>query len=217
MKYEFIEARYTGEIKIEPKEIEKLDTLVYLGGSVQFLSSLNTIKKEIEKQNKKVQLIQGFHSFNEGQILGCDVPKLDFPGCVLIVSTGLFHGKAGLLSNNKTFVLNPITGKIVKLEVNHKKIKGLYLKFLMSKSIGIIISTKKGQYYTKRIEELEKKYPEKEFYKIITDIVNLESLVDFSYIDFFVNTACPRMMDDLDKIEIPILNIDIALDYEKIF
>lgn len=220
MKYEFVEAKYTGETSLDSKELKKLDDLVYLSGSVQFLDYLKSVKKELESLNKKVVLLQGTHSFHEGQILGCDIPKLESisdQGCVLIVSTGLFHGKAGILSNNKTFVLNPITGKIAKLEVNSKKIKGLYLKFLMSKSVGIIISTKKGQYYTKRIEELEKKYPDKEFYKIITDNINPVALEDFSYLGFYVNTACARMMDDLDKFQKPLLNIDIVLDYEKIF
>ena len=220
MKYEFIEAKYTGETQLNVKELEKLDDLIYLSGSVQFLDYLSSVKEKLESINKKVVLLQGNHSFYNGQILGCDIPKLENiseQGCVLIVSTGLFHGKAGILSNNKTFVLNPITGKITKLEVNSKKIKGLYLKFLMAKSVGIIISTKKGQYYTKRIEELEKKYPDKEFYKIITDNINPATLEDFSYLDFYVNTACARMMDDLDKFQKPILNIDIVLDYETIF
>ncbi|MBN2881327.1 diphthamide synthesis protein [Candidatus Woesearchaeota archaeon] len=214
MKIEFVESKYLGSYKILKSELAKcgFTDVVYLGSSVQFLDCISSVSSILESLGKKVVLLTGSHSSLNGQILGCDIPNVF--GSVLVIGTGDFHGLAGVLNNSSSFVLNPITGKIRKLESSFN-IKGRYLKFLTSKNVGIIIATKPGQYYVKRIAELEAKFPSHNYYKIMMESVDASVLEDFNYIDFFVNTACPRIQDDYSKFTKPILNIDHVLDFEK--
>lgn len=83
------------------------------------------------------------------------------------------------------------------------------LSFMSSKEIGVLISTKPGQYKIKKAYELEDKFPEKKIYFLLFNTLNYSGLENFPFIECFVNTACPRISyDEADKIRKPIINID---------
>jgi len=89
-----------------------------------------------------------------------------------------------------------------------KRQKAAYSKFLMSKKIGVLITTKPGQSYYKYSKQLKKKYTGKEFYFIAFDTINFESLEDFPFIECWVNTACPRIgWDDTKRASKPIVDL----------
>ena len=85
-------------------------------------------------------------------------------------------------------------------------------KFHTSKEIGLLISTKPGQYNLKAAKQLEKKYPKKKFYFMLFDTLDFTQLENFPFIDCYVNTACPRISyDDYEKSEKKIIDISLIL------
>ena len=65
------------------------------------------------------------------------------------------------------------------------------MKFLSSKTIGLLVSTKIGQEskaYLKIAEKIEK--INKNVYIFLTDNIDVREFDNFNYIDFWVNTAC---------------------------
>jgi 2-(3-amino-3-carboxypropyl)histidine synthase len=184
--------------------------------SVQFLDSLQQIKNQIENSGKEVKLFEPEHCAYEGQLLGCSIDKFDAEA-FLYIGDGQFHPKALVIKNNKpVFAYNPFSNKesivdIGDAEKLKKRTMGAISKFLTSKNIGVLTSSKKGQYRIKDIEKLKQKYNEKNFYVFLFDSLNFDSLEDFNFVDVWVNAACPRIIDDYNKFEKPIANIKDVL------
>jgi len=215
MKTLFIPAKYNKKIVLEEKHIKQLPERICLVSSVQFVDSLKNIKKTLEKNNKKVTLIKGKHSSFEGQILGCDIPEVENIDAFLFIGDGLFHPIGIQLKNDlDIFCYNPLTKDFFKLNKEEterikKRRKVNLTKFYHSENIGVLISTKPGQYNYMKAKELEKKFPEKKFYYLIFDSLDFNELENFPFIDCYVNTACPRLaLDDLNKTNKPIINLE---------
>jgi 2-(3-amino-3-carboxypropyl)histidine synthase len=220
MKTFFIEARYKGKVELPAEVIELLPKKIALFTTVQFLDSIAEIKKQLEKKGKKVLLIKTEHTKYPGQLLGCNIKKFseDFDA-FLYIGDGMFHPKALILKNPKpAFAYNPFSKEYVKLEPKdaeamRKKNEGAKLKFLNSKEIGVLISTKPGQQQIKKAYELEKEYANKNFYFLLFDTIDFAELENFPFIECFVNTACPRISyDESEKIRKPVVNVDDLSD-----
>ena len=193
MKALFIPAIYKEKISLGKEIISKLPLNTGLAASVQFVGQLGIIKKEI-----------GSKAVVAGQILGCNVKnaekiknKVD---AFLYIGDGKFHPLAIALKINKpVYQYNPLNKEFKKIseeEINkikkNKKIS--YVKFLHADNVGIIISTKPGQYYPiEKAEQLKKKYKNKKFYTFICDNVDEREFENFNFIQAWVNTACPRI------------------------
>jgi diphthamide biosynthesis enzyme Dph1/Dph2-like protein len=216
-----IEARYTQEIDLPQSFIDQLPEKVALFTTVQFLNSKEHIIKQLEDQGRKVQSVRPRHAKYDGQILGCSTTTfdLDEDAAFVYIGDGLFHPKALVLRNDrKVFMYDPkrdeqgwLTQDSVRTVV--KKVKGEFIKFLMSKNIGILVTLKPGQnkeYMTKKLEE---QYPDKNFYYFAAHTINFGGLVDFPFIDIFLNTMCERIgSDDMDVQGLHILNIEDLWD-----
>lgn len=219
MKRLFIEAKYLEIIELPSDLIKELPEEVAIFSSVQFLDSLKGIKKQLEDTGKKVLLFKPKHCQYEGQLLGCSIDKFDAKS-FLYVGDGKFHPKALMIKNQvDVFSYNPFNKKYCKIvdkdiEQMQKKIKGGILKFLVSDNIGVLISIKSGQYDIKGAEKLRKKYPDKNFYFLMFDTLDFNSLQDFNFLDCYVNTACPRIVDDWDKFDKPLVNVKDILELE---
>lgn len=217
MKTLFIEAKYKEKISLGKEIIEKLPFKIGLVSSIQFIDQLGIIKKEIELiKNKSLKKIKNKIIIG-GQILGCNVKnaekianKID---AFLYIGDGAFHPLAIVLKINKqVFQYNPLNKEFKKIneeEINkYKKNKKIsYIKFLHADNVGIIISTKPGQYYPIKkinplIKKLKNKYKNKKFYIFICDNVDGKEFENFNFIDCWVNTACPRMEEDIKIINI---------------
>ena len=218
MKLMFIEARYKKLISIE-KHVLKLPKRIGLITTVQFIGQVKEVKLQLEKQGRKVFLGTGKHTAYQGQVLGCDVDaavsvekKVD---AFLYIGSGLFHPIAISLKTKKdVFSFNPLTNKFNKVDrkeaekINKRK-KGALIKFLSSKEIGVIVTTKPGQEQLKKAFELKNKFKDKNFYFLIFDTIDFNQLENFPFIECFVNTACPRIaLDDSIKINKAILNLE---------
>ena len=224
MKTIFIEARYKGKITLPNKLIDKLPNSpasVALFTTVQFISSLKNIKKQLIKNNKKTILIKTKHTKYDGQILGCNTDdfsgeiKKHKIGALLYIGDGLFHPKALLIKNKDIdiFCYNPFSKKHFRLtkkdvEIIEKKRKAGLLKFYSSEHIGVLVSLKHGQQCYKEAKKLEQKFKDKTFYYLAFDTLDFSELENFPFIECFVNTACPRIgYDDSEKMPRAVVDI----------
>jgi 2-(3-amino-3-carboxypropyl)histidine synthase len=211
MKTLFIEAKYEGKVNLTKIKVDSLPKKIGLITTVQFVDYLDKIKAYLDSYGKKVLVGKGKQKY-PGQILGCDAKspieiqnKVD---AFLYIGTGRFHPLiVGVRTKKPVFTFNPISGKQNKLEnkeiENYKKRKkAAFVKFLSSDTIGIIVSTKPGQHNIKQLTSLEKKYPKKEFYTFVTETLDYKQLENFPFIEAWVNTACPRIEEDIKIVNI---------------
>lgn len=216
MKSIFIPTQYLGKVILPNEFIVSLPQSLILCSSVQFLTQLHELKKELEGQGKKVILFGG-RSRNPGQILGCDNFRVkNNAEAFFFLGDGTFHPTALLYENEKdVFYYNPLSGKkgvlcvkdLEKIKI-HEKVS--MTKFIQGRKIGLLISTKPGQNNIKTALILKKKLEKenKEVFLFITDNINLQETENFPFIDCWVNTACPRIVEDTKK---PLINLGLAL------
>ena len=216
MKTFFIEARYKGKVELPDELIKQLPEKIALFTTVQFMSSLEGAKKKLEANGKKVLLLKADHAQYYGQLLGCSIKKFtgDFDA-FLYIGDGLFHPKALMLKNTKpVFVFDPFSRQFLKLSQNSvaemkKKHQAALNKLMHSNEIGVLISTKPGQSQIKKAYDLEKKFPDKNFYFLLFDTIDFSELENFPFIQCFINTACPRISyDEAEKIGKAVVNVD---------
>jgi len=194
MKTLFIEAKSNIDFIDRLKKI-KIHGKVGLVTTIQHLHKLKDVQKIIP------------YSVIGGQVLGCDVSVAikikDKVDSFLYIGSGEFHPFEVALKTGKDVVsFNPFTGQVSKIikkdvEVMKKKIKGKYLKFLAAEKIGILVSTKPGQYQLQKAIELQKKMKKPSYIFIFNTLTEME-LENYPDIDIFVNTACSRI--DLKKV-----------------
>lgn len=215
MKVEFIESKYKEKVILPDKVIKRLPNDLALFTTVQFIDSLENIKKQLEKKKIKVKLYKVKHTQYKCQLLGCSIEKFDSDN-FLYIGDGMFHPKTLLLKNpkSKIFVFNPMNNKFSIIEKKEivpwlKRKKGALLKMMISNNIGVLISTKLGQNKIEEALELKKRFPEKELYFFLFNTLDFNELENFPFVDCFINTACPRIAyDDTNKIRKPILNLE---------
>lgn len=230
-KITFIPARYIKDIKIPVKISAMLPERMMLFSSVQFLHQLPDIAKQLESTGKKVLMVESSNFLYEGmkseagQLLGCNSEIFDSKNhgedfdAFLYIGDGTFHPQALMVNNHKDiYCYNPKSSKldILKKELHEsiqKRRKGSTLKFLSSKNIGMIISTKRGQCNKKRaqilIDKISKRWPEKKLYTFICNDIDFQELENFNFIDIYINTACSRIgHDDTIRSPKPIVNMD---------
>ncbi|MEK6916454.1 MAG: diphthamide synthesis protein [Nanoarchaeota archaeon] len=218
MKLFFIETKYEGTIKLPKHVIEKLPKTIGLFFTIQFIDSLESVKKDIEKTGRTVKLMKGKHTKQLGQIYGCNLEKFEGVDAFLYIGDGLFHPKALVLGNNQpVHIWDPVnkkyslvTKKLMEQEI--KRQRAAYSSFLMKDNIGVLVSTKSGQSYFNQALKLKEKYADKEFYYIAFDTIEFDKLEDFPFIDVWVNTACPRIgWDDTKRTTKPMVDLGSVL------
>ena len=205
MKHLFIETKYAGNLRISESIISQLPRKIVLAMPVQFLNFQNQIKEQLEKAGKEIILFKSQHGKYSGQVLGCDIFKFkqEFDA-FFYVGDGRFHPTALLYENKKeVYCYNPFNNGLEILKPSdferiNKKRQGQLAKFLISKKIGILVTTKSGQNKTKLAENLRIKLEEKgkDAFVFLADEINLSQLENFNFIESWINTACPRIVQD---------------------
>jgi len=210
MKTIFMHTKYIGEVDLSKIELDKLPKKLGLVTTTQFLDKTKEVIKYLEKNNKDV-FIDKLKQRNEGQLLGCDVGAAtkiqDKVDAFLYIGSGEFHPLGVAMDTNKeVFTFNPVSGVFSKLNKdeiekykNIKKVK--YVKFLHAYNVGIMVSIKPGQYSYRKALEIKEKLEknDKKCFIFVFDTLDANEMANFPFIDFWVNTACPRIADDRDK------------------
>jgi 2-(3-amino-3-carboxypropyl)histidine synthase len=230
MKILFLPAKAKKDVtKAVAKNLKSIpEKRIGLISTVQFIEQLKQVQKIIEAKNKKAVIGKPVGpAILKGQILGCDVSaatsishKVD---CFLYIGTGLFHPLGLTTKTNKPiYVLDPFTENLKKITEEEKqklfKKRALEVEKLKAcKTIGIIMSIKPGQYCLQaspeRIERIKEQFEKngKKVYFFICDNIINTALMDFTKIEGWVNTACPRIAEDIfDK---PFVNACELLRY----
>lgn len=210
MKVVFLQTRYAGKVDLDKIELDKLPKKLGLVTTTQFLGKIDEIKNYL-KNNGKYVLIDEGKQRNQGQLLGCDVgaatkiqDKID---AFLYIGSGEFHPLGVALNTKKeVFTFNPATSAFSKLNENEiekykRSKKANYVKFLHADNIGIMVTIKPGQYSYNKAKEIKKKLEEKgkKCFIFVFDTLDANEINNFPFIDFWINTACPRIADDKDK------------------
>ncbi|MDD5111479.1 MAG: diphthamide synthesis protein [Candidatus Altiarchaeota archaeon] len=152
-----------------------------------------------------------------GQVLGCSQEaalgiekKVD---CILYIGSGMFH-PAGLSAKSEkpVILLNPYSETLAALpaaesERYRRRQTGRLAKYLAAGTIGILVSTKTGQFSLKRAREFRKKIISggKTAFIFAGEELSPANLLPFK-VDCWVNTACPRMVDD--HYDRPVVNLE---------
>jgi 2-(3-amino-3-carboxypropyl)histidine synthase len=121
------------------------------------------------------------------------------------VQMGAAKQKVSLATDKPLYVLDPFTEKLrgITKEEKQKLWKKQVLRleqFKACRTIGIIVSTKLGQCRLQaEPEELKEKLEKqgKKVYLFVCDNITNSELLNFPRIEGWVNTACPRLADDV--------------------
>lgn len=209
MKLIHLHAQYKGDIKIPDELIPKLPKKVGLVASVQYLKGIESIKGQLKD------------SVVGGQVLGCRVEEaekiLDKVDAFLYIGTGEFHPIAVYLNTKKeVYCFNPLDNTLTTVDKDaaarfEKKRRGALSKYFTSGVVGILVSSKNGQFYydkAKKLIEVEKqRNPDKQFFVFCCNTIDLAQFQNFPFIQCWVNTACPRIVDEKDNL----VNVDAIL------
>lgn len=212
------------EYSVKEIDLDKIDRMlknekigkVGLICAVQFYNILKEVEKGLKKKKFKVFLEKGSERIScKGQVLGCDQSsakkiekKVDG---FLYIGDGLFHPLGvAIQTDKKVLVFNPLNGEIKDVEkekeVYVRKRYGVIARAMKAKSFGILVSRKKGQLRKEIALDLKKKIERKgkKAFLFSMDFIKPEYLMGIN-IDCYVNTACPRIIEDNlnDK---PVLN-----------
>lgn len=209
MKNLFIEVKYEGEMNFTKELLDKTPKRLVLCTSIQYIDFLDQAKQFLEKAEKEVQFFQSRHGQYPGQILGCDIfkfnPEKEFDAFVYI-GDGLFHPTALLFSNEKPVYLYCPRGETLKeldggyLSKLKKKQMGRFAKFLESKNVGVLVTRKPGQNQSLAVEKFREEMVGrgKNVFVFLTDSIDISKLEDFNFIDSWINTGCPRIVQDFN-------------------
>lgn len=193
--------------------------------TIQYSHKIPEIKKFYEQNGKRVFIGKGSLAFYPGQVLGCDATAVtqfrNDADAVVFIGDGMFHPLA-MDVEKPAFVIYPGTGETrqinKEIDTLKKRRKGALLAAVDADSFGILVSTKVGQSRLKIArwakKELEKRG--KSAAILVANEFEPFSLNNFMSFDCYVNTACPRMSDDLEKFGKPMLGMDLLGELLKI-
>jgi len=190
--------------------------------SIQHKHELDKIVKFYEANGKEIILSKKLGNVAyEGHIVGCQYSGLKAIDseveCFLILGNQ-FHSMGASLAVSNPIVLIDVYNDNVRLMegLKEKILKQRFVsidKFKQAKKIGLLVEVKPGQKFgtpeklVKLIEEQNK-----EVVVITMNEMTPEKLMNFYYVDAFIELACPRIaLDDFEKYEKPILTFREAL------
>jgi 2-(3-amino-3-carboxypropyl)histidine synthase len=189
-----------------------------LATTVQHSHQFPEMKAFFERNGKHVFAEGGYWATKPGQVLGCDaigIQKVERKvDCIVFVGNGMFHPLA-IDVKKPVFVYNTYDSSVKNvnedIERLKKRRKGAIAMALSCKRFGIMVSTKVGQFNLVHAKWARKELRERGFECAILAANELEpiTLNNFMTFDCFINTACPRMVDDQEEFRKPILNIDM--------
>ena len=189
--------------------------------TVSHIHQLDDMKKILRDGDKghphEVLTTRGGMAILEGQVLGCDssaADKLaDKVDALVYFGGGEFH-PLGIKSDKPVFAINPYARSAMQindlLSRKRKKEQGMLIATSQAKRIGILVSTKSGQFNIKVAENARKKLltlgvPSVSI--LVSGEFDFTSLKDFNSFDAYLTTACPRLVDDAERLEKPMVNL----------
>ncbi|MCW7075284.1 MAG: diphthamide synthesis protein [Candidatus Methanospirare jalkutatii] len=146
----------------------------------------------------------------EGQVLGCDFSAV-VEDCdeVLFIGSGGFHPAGiALRSGKRVVAADPFTLRVSVFNAEDLRMRRILTveRAFSAASFGILVCTKIGQLnlrYAMRLREKAEMRGLRSFLLVASEIRE-ETLREFDA-DAYVNTACPRLVEDFAAFEKPVL------------
>lgn len=202
-------------LKLTIPELSKYKRLA-LATNISHIHQLLAIKEFFKSNGIETLTKKGVLPVYEGQILGCDAFAIKIPEAeaILYIGDGMFHALT-IEETKPVYIFNPLTKEFRQIndiiERLKKKRAGAIAAALSAKVFGILVSIKPGQFHLEVAKwakrELEKIGKTAEI--IVANEFNPYSIANFSVFEAYINTACPRIIDDIDLFGKPILNPDM--------
>lgn len=187
------------------------DNKIGLITSLQFIDSLEDVKRFLESKGKTVYI------YKNGQILGCDITAAkaieENVDCFLSIGSGKFHPLGLALETEKPLFVLDVERKTIE-PIDNLKEKFMKQKYVAqsnakdAKVFGILVSTKPGQINIQLAEKIKKDLINKgkKAYILVFDEIKPEKLEGID-VDAYINTACPRIaIENRTLFKKPILN-----------
>ncbi|NQE06506.1 2-(3-amino-3-carboxypropyl)histidine synthase [ANME-1 cluster archaeon GoMg1] len=212
-KVVFIELRSGVDIKpaVEKAVAEIKGDTVGLVATVQHVHALKEAEILLARLGKKAIIGKSRLKY-DGQVLGCEFSSAVVP-CdeILFVGSGGFHPAGlALYTGKRVIAADPFTMQIgvYKADELRKKRYIAIERALDAKSVGIIIGMKSGQFNLSGAIDLKREAVGKglDAYLITMDEISEDKLLGFK-VDAFVNTACPRLVEDFTHFKKPVISI----------
>lgn len=213
MRKLFIPVKANAEIRsLAEAALPHLPKKLGLLATAQHLHQLDAAKEIIERAGKTALI--------GGQITGCNLTAAiglaDSVDAFVLLCSGSFHALGVLAAAKKpVVVLDLAEHKIerlggAELAALSGRRRAALASFYHATDIGVLICTKPGQgFELARAFELERRYPDKRFYYLLCDDVRPEQLENFSFVQCWLNTACPRIAhDDGVRLARPVVNME---------
>jgi 2-(3-amino-3-carboxypropyl)histidine synthase len=194
----YFDLKIPEKLKKEISEIKEKTLAIY--SSEPFRKVLEELEKYLLRVGKEI--------VNKQIILGCSEIKQKSEANIF-VGSGKFHP---LALQGKTYFLDLEKNKLEDFtdEIKKEKMRkqARISKFRDARKVGILVSTKPGQFY-KDYEKLKEKLEKegKEVKILIMDEITNEKLIGLDF-DAYLNTACPRVLDNhFDKLVVNLKDI----------
>ncbi len=192
--------------------------------TVQHVGQLQEIKKFLERNGKRIFVGKGTRAKYAGQILGCDFEaaarvERDVD-CFVYFGGGAFH-PLGMRVHKPVLAVDPFSGGVRWMDEEIKKLekrrKFSMMRAAEAKTFGILVSTKLGQFVLARAQKIKKILERKGRRAVIlvSNEINQDALRNFRSFDCYVNTACPRIVDDYERFDRPVINYEDAVELAR--
>ncbi|MCS7120700.1 MAG: diphthamide biosynthesis enzyme Dph2 [Nitrososphaerota archaeon] len=197
-------------------------TRIGLATTVQHVDRIEGAKRVLEDAGKIVYIGRAGHMSYPGQVLGCDYSSAkiitDKVDAFLFIGGGRFHALGLCLVTKKPIaVADPYENRAYLLsdewkEIMKRRWDEIY-RARRADSFGVIVGLKMGQ--CRMDAALKVKYEIQESGKkaalLCLREITPQELMQFTTIDAFVNTACPRLsLDETTSFSKPLLTVEEA-------
>ncbi len=196
---------------------------IALATTVQHTHQMAAIKEFFSSHGIEPLTRKGVLPAHEGQVLGCDSTAIKIPEAeaVLYIGDGMFHALA-IEESKPVYAFNPYTKQFKRINEDIEKLRkrrtGAIAAALSAEMFGILVSTKPGQFHLEVAKWAKKELENygKHAEILVSGEFNPYSIANFTSFDAYVNTACPRIVDDVDLFGKPILNPNMLEEMLKL-
>jgi 2-(3-amino-3-carboxypropyl)histidine synthase len=212
----FIELRSTIDIKpvVEKAAAEILGDCVGLVATVQHVHALEEARAVLRRAGKAASISKILRvDAAPGLVLGCEfgAARALHDDEILFIGSGGFHPSGiALYTGKRVIAADPFTRQVRVFEPDElrKKRYMVIARALDAQSFGVLVGTKSGQCKLEDALTVQRNAIAKgrNAYVIALDEICEEKLLGYA-VDAFVNTACPRLVEDLVAFKKPVLTV----------
>jgi len=175
-----------------------------LVSTIQFVSSLQTIAKEMSQNEEYKITVPQVKPLSPGEILGCTSPRLPDVDAVIYIGDGRFHLESVMIANpsRPAYRYDPYSKLLTKEGYDHDQMlenrKAAITSALGTGKFGVILGTLGRQGSTKVLDTLQKKLDVigKEHVNILLSEIFPQKLSLFTDVTAWIQVACPRLSID---------------------